>query len=122
MQIFKGSIPTMTKNLLFPSTVMLVPWKRSKNRTKICITQTLLWNQLSSAYYLTALPTVTFCPTNVNHCITFFWKTLVSLDPVLLTSPVPPSSNIISVLVMLNPSSRECTAPTTTIIRKSKSR
>ena len=46
------------------------------------------------------------CPTNINHCIMFFRKTLVSLDPVLLTSPVPPSSNTISILATLNLSNR----------------
>ena len=67
-------------------------------------------------------PTVTCCPTNVNHCVPFFRKTLVSSNPVLLTSPVSPLSNIIFTLVMLNPSSKERTAPATIIIRKSKSR
>ena len=108
--------------LWYPSTVMSEPWTKSKNPTKIYPKPALLQNQLVITYYLTALPKVTFCPTNVNHCIMFFRKTLVSLDPVLLTSPVPPSSNTISILATLNPSNRERTAPATTIIRKSKSK
>ena len=102
----------VTKKLLFLSTVMSVAWKRCKNQTKMCTTQTLLWNQLISAHYLNALPKVTFCPTNVNNRTTFFRKTLVPLDPVLLILPVPPLSNTISILGMLNPSSKRayCTS------------
>ena len=80
---------TVTKRLLSPSTVM------SKT-----------WNLLMNSYYLHAFSKVTFCPTNVNACITSFRKTLVSSDPVLLILPVLPLSNTILILAMLNPSNR----------------
>ena len=65
-----------------------------------------LRNLLMNTYYLNAFSKVTFCPTNVNACITSFRKTLVSSDPVLLILPVLPFSNTILILAMLNPSNR----------------
>ena len=81
---------TVTKRSLSPSTVMMEPWKKSKNQTKICATQKLPQNQLINAHFLNALPEVTFCPINVNGSTNSFKKTLVSLDPALLMLPVPP--------------------------------
>ena len=77
----------MTKRLLSPSTVMSESWKKSKNQTKIFAMQTFLQNLSINTPYLSTLPKVTFCPTNVNGC-TMWCKTLRSLDLVLLILPV----------------------------------
>ena len=50
------------------------------------------------------------CPANGNWCIPSFKKTQVSLDPVLLISPVPHLYNITLTLVILNPSSKDWTS------------
>ena len=57
-----------------------------------------------------------------RHCTTSFRKTLVSLDPVLLTSPVLPYLNTILILAPLSQLNKERTAPATTIVRRSKNR
>ena len=109
---------TVAERLLSPSTFMSELWKKAKNQTKLCTMQTLLWNLLLNIHYLNPLPKVTFCPNKVNGCTTFFRKTLVSSDPVLLTLPVPLLSNTILILAMLNPPKRQHLALAITIVQK----
>ena len=92
----------------------------SKNQTKIYPTPTLPQNQLVNTPYPNALFKVTSSPLNVNDCTTSFRKTLVSSNPVLLTSPVLPLLNTILILATLNPSNIECIVPAITIVRKLK--
>ena len=112
---------TVTTKLLYPSKVMLWPWRKSNNQIKIYYPPTLPQNQLVNTLYPNDLLTVTW-PINVNGCITSFSKNLVSLDLVLLISPVLPLLNTILILATLNPSNKECTAPATIIVKRYKSR
>ena len=113
---------TVTMQLLYPSTVMSEPWRKSKNQTKIYCPPTLPQSQSVNPPHPNASLTVIFCPINVNVCTTSFRKTLVSLDPVLLTSPVLPLLNTILILATLNPSDNERTVPTITMVRTLRSR
>ena len=97
----------VTVTLLYPSTLMLEPWKRSKNQTKITYLPMPPQNQLVNTHYPNVLPTVTCCPVNSNRCIPPFKKIQVSSDPVLLISPVPHLYNITLTLIMLNSSSKD---------------
>ena len=112
----------VTVTLLYPSTLMLEPWKQSKNQTEITSLPMLPQNQLVNMHHPNALPTVTCCPVSANWCIPSFRKTQVSSDSVLLISPVPHLYNITLTLEILNPSSNAHTALATIIVRKSKSR
>ena len=112
---------TVTTKLLHPSKVMLWPWRKSNNQINFYYPPTLPQNQLVNRLYPNDLFTVT-CPINVNGCITSFSKNLVSLDLVLLISPVFPLWNTILILATLNPSNKERTAPATIIVKRSKSR
>ena len=96
--------------LLYPSTLMSKPWKKSKNQTEKTYLPMLPKNQLVNTHYPNVLPTVACCPANANRCIPSFKKTQLSSDPVWLISPVPHLHNITLTLVMLNPSSNEHTA------------
>ena len=69
-----------------------------------------------------ALLTLASCPINVNGYNTSFLKTLLFLDPVLLTSSPLPLLNAILILPTLNPSNKKWTVPATAIVRKLKSR
>ena len=106
--------------LLYRSTLMSKPWKKSKNQTEITYLPMLPENQLVNTHNLNVLPTVACCPPNANRCIPSFKKTQVSSDPVWLISPVPHLYNITLTLIMLNPSCNEHTALATIIARKSK--
>ena len=101
---------TVTMQLLYPSTVMSEPWRKSSNQTKIHYPPTLPQNQLVSVPHPSALPTVTCCPANANQCIPPFKKTQMSSDPVLLISPIPHWYNIKLTLGMLNPSRKDSTS------------
>ena len=110
------------REVVYPSTLMSKPWKKSKNQTEKTYLPMLPKNQLVNTHYPNVLPTVACCPANANRCIPSFKKTQVSSDPVWLISPVPHLHNITLTLVMLNPSSNEHTALATIIARKSKSK
>ena len=76
--------------LLYPSTFMSEPWKKSKNQTEITYLPMLPQSQLVNTHYPNVLPTVTLCPATTIRYIPSFKKTQVSSNPVLLISPVPP--------------------------------
>ena len=78
----------VTVTLLYPSTLMSEPWKKSKNQAEITYLPVLPQNQLVNTHCPNVLPTVSCCPANANRCIPPFKKTQVSSDPVLLISPV----------------------------------
>ena len=112
----------MTVTLLYPSTLMLEPLKKSKNQTEVTYLPMLPQNQLVNTHYQNTLPTVTCFPGNANQCIPTLKKTQMSLEPVLLISAVPHLYIITLTLVMLSQSSNEHTTLATIIARKSRSR
>ena len=67
-------------------------------------------NEWVNTHYPNFLPTVTCFPANANWCIPPFKKTHVSLDPVLLISPIRHLHDITLTLVMLSPSSKDSTS------------
>ena len=97
----------VTVTLLYPSTLMSEPWKKSKNQAEITYLPVLPQNQLVNMHCPNVLPTVSCCPANANRCIPPFKKTQVSSDPVLRISPVPHLYNITLTLLMLNLSSKD---------------
>ena len=113
---------TVTMKLLYPSSVMSGPWRKLKNQMKIYYSPTLPQNQFVNMPHSNALLTLASCPINVNGYNTSFLKTLLFLDPVLLTSSALPLLNAILILPTLNPSNKKRTVPATTIVRKLKSR
>ena len=66
----------MTVTLLYPSTLMLEPLKKSKNQTEVTYLPMLPQNQLVNTHYQNTLPTVTCCPGNANQCIPTLKKTV----------------------------------------------
>ena len=122
MTTYPSTLSIIVNVLLYRSTVMSEPWRKSKNWTEIPQPPTLFQNQLVNMHYLNAFPTASCCPTNFNWWIPSWEKTLVSLNPLLLISTVPSLYNITSTPLMLNPSSKEHTALATIVVRKLKSR
>ena len=60
-------LTTVTMKILYPTTVMSKPWRKSKNHTKIYAIPTFSQNQLVSTPYSNNLFKVTSCPINVSY-------------------------------------------------------
>ena len=96
----------VTATLLYPSTLVSEPWKKSKNQTKITYLPMPPPEPVSQHALFECLAHSDLLPSQQQSMHTPFKKAQVSSDPVLLISPVPHLYNITLTLIMLNSSSK----------------